>query len=343
MKTRTFVAVELTLLSAFALLLGHAAAGGSRAPAYVWATVVGLGLAAGLEWFATPVTAHWRHAREPEPTVESYFVDERGVKRPFPSLAADPASVALSVVVPAFNEERRLPRTLEETVAALEKRRERDAGATWEVIVVDDGSRDGTADVARAFTERHSAERVRLLRLARNHGKGGAVMKGVLRARGERVLMMDADGATRFSDLAALEASLADLARAHPDGGVVCGSRYHMQLADAALKRDPLRGFVSFVFHVLNSVLVPGGVRDTQCGFKLFSRAAARRIFPRQKMWGWSFDCELLFLARDLPVAEVAVQWTDVPGSTLSVVTASLEMTRDLLLLRAMYGSGLWR
>ena len=343
MRTRTFVQAEALVVSLLLALAGLYVVGAANPPPYVWLALVGLAAVVAVEWTLTPVTAHWRNAREPERAVESFFVDDEGKKRAFPSLVADPGTVSLSVVSPAFNEEKRLPRMLDETIGYLEKRRALDSGFSWEILIVDDGSRDATADVVLSFSKKFGSERVRLVRLAKNHGKGGAVMKGMLRARGKEILMIDADGATRFSDLERLEEALRRLYTVNPEGGAVFGSRFHMQQADAEHKREPLRGFVSFVFHLLVTTLVPGGVRDTQCGFKLFSRAAARRIFPRQKIWGWSFDCELLFLAGDLPVTEVAVFWVDVPGSKLSVVLASLEMARDIVLLRLLYGLGLWR
>jgi len=155
--------------------------------------------------------------------------------------------------------------------------------------------------------------------------------------------MADADGATRFADVENLEESMkrfpSDL------GGIVVGSRAHLMESDA-MRRTGIRAFVSETFNALFvSMLVPGSIRDTQCGFKLFSRAAARRIFPQQKFYGWSFDCELLFLARikfQLPVSEVAVYWVDVDGSKLIVVDASLEIARDVILMALLYGSRIW-
>ena len=123
------------------------------------------------------------------------------------------------------------------------------------------------------------------------------------------------------------------------------GSRAHL-IADEKTKRRGLRGFVSQAFQSLFvAILVPGGVRDTQCGFKLFSRRCARMIFPSQKLDGWAFDCELLFLARikyKFPVSEVAVDWVDMEGSKLSVLNASLEIARDILLMSFLYRTGLW-
>ena len=261
--------------------------------------------------------------------------------------------------------------------------------------MVDDGSSDRTAAEVLKYVEREGTDRLRLLVLPKNVGKGGAVKRvrrstsvcvrcgerslgtdarcsqGMMCGRGELLLMADADAATEISDFEKLERVLQELQHAEPPHmGVVVGSRAHLVNSDAVAKvrreresaihrcqstsqcthsliqsrqRAWYRNLPMHVFHFLVDNLCVRGIRDTQCGFKLFSRAAARRIFPRQKIWGWSFDCELLFLAGDLPVAEVAVFWVDVPGSKLSVVLASLEMARDIVLLRVMYGLGLWR
>jgi len=294
-------------------------------------------------WILYPLYLSFAVRGAPEAAVESFFVNETGAKKPFPSLQRDEGSVTLSVVVPAYNEQSRLPRMLDETIGYLERRRSRDAAFSWEVVVVDDGSKDQTMETALAYTKKYGSACVRVLQLAKNHGKGGAVMKGMLRARGDLLLMADADGATRIGDVERLEEAMAALLQTSR-GGFVVGSRFHMAHDDAA-RRTGVRGFVSMVFGIVVAFLVPGGVRDTQCGFKLMSRTAAREIIPRQKIWGWEFDCELIYLCVNvckMPVAEVAVHWVDVAGSKLSVVSATLEIVRDLVLMRVLYGLGVW-
>lgn len=254
--------------------------------------------------------------------------------------------VDLSVVVPAYNEEARLPGMLDETLSYLEARR---SPFSYEVIVVDDGSRDRTASIAFEYASR----RVRVHMMAQNAGKGAAVRAGMLSARGRRMLMADADAATAFDDVERLEAALGDGAdvavgsRAHlRDGGVVedggegkgKGGRVHTG-------RDGLRSFVSWVFNLV--VVYVGGVsgcRDTQCGFKLYSRRAARVAFEGQHLDRWAFDVENLYRvqAAGLKVVEVPVRWSEVPGSKLSVVKATINMMWDMLRMRYHYTVGSW-
>jgi dolichyl-phosphate beta-glucosyltransferase len=227
---------------------------------------------------------------------------------------------------------------LDETLAFLCARAETSPGFTFEVIVVDDGSSDNTADVAHSYTQRFSAERVRLLRLITNVGKGGAVRRGMLFARGERLLMADADAATVFGDVEKLENAMKVV-------DVAVGSRTHLKGRGAAEGRSALRGFISTVFNFF-VIFVAGvkGVKDTQCGFKLYTREAARVAFDGQQLKRWAFDVENLYRVQQagMRVVEVPVQWTEVPGSKLSVVKATINMVLDMLRMRACYTLGTW-
>ena len=185
--------------------------------------------------------------------------------------------------------------------------------------MVDDGSRDGTAGVAAAYARKHSAGAVRCIRLPRNSGKGAAVRRGALSARGAYVLFADADGATRFADVSRLEDAMRELG----GRGVVAGSRAHLQSTAAVARRSPLRNLLMHGFHAL--VRVGAGVsdvKDTQCGFKLFSRDVARLLFENCRLQRWAFDVELFILAKRLsiPVREVSVTWSEIPGSKVSFV-----------------------
>uniref|UniRef100_A0A087YD84 ALG5 dolichyl-phosphate beta-glucosyltransferase n=1 Tax=Poecilia formosa TaxID=48698 RepID=A0A087YD84_POEFO len=141
---------------------------------------------------------------------EKYFLTATGERKPFPSLH-DPFSRELSVVIPAYNEELRMPMMLDEAMQYLENRQKQNPTFTYEVIVVDDGSRDKTTEVALRYTNKYSADKVRVLTLVKNRGKGGAVRMGTLSSRGKLILMADADGATKFSDLDKVEAGLKDV------------------------------------------------------------------------------------------------------------------------------------
>ena len=207
--------------------------------------------------------------------------------------------LTLSVVIPAFNEEQRIGPTLEELASYLGAR-----GWGFEILVVDDGSTDGTVALCQRLAVRWPA--LRVLATAPNRGKGHAVRVGMQAARGAFVLMTDADGSTPPSELPRLLRPLF-LGRA----AIAIGSRY---LPGAAPADQPLwrRLWSRAVNLVIRSTLCPG-VRDTQCGFKVFTAAAARQLFSRATVDGWAFDLEVLALARRLRlrVAEVPVAWKD--------------------------------
>ncbi|KNE68708.1 hypothetical protein AMAG_19860 [Allomyces macrogynus ATCC 38327] len=276
----------------------------------------------------------------------------------------DPVPLAaISVVVPAYNEQTRLPAMLDEAFTYLLA--ERRTPSSFEILVVDDGSKDQTVAVALATAHRwrrqHGARdwRLAVVRLPRNAGKGGAVRVGLRAARAELVLFADADGATRFADVEKLVAavpgradggvswpSTVDKARAWPPA-VVVGSRAHLVSTDAVVKRSWLRNLLMYAFHWVLWLLA-GPLRDvgdTQCGFKLLTRDAARVVAPALHVRGWIFDIELLLLARALtfPVVEVAVSWHEVDGSKVSLMTDSVRMLLDLLVIRVSYMVGRWK
>lgn len=228
----------------------------------------------------------------------------------------------LSIVIPAFNEEGRLAPTVRGAVACVRER-----GTDAEVIVVDDGSRDGTS----ALVQRLAAElrEVRLVRLAANHGKGYAVRSGVLNATGELVLFADADGATPWDQLARLEAAIASGA------DVAIGSRA-LDSADTRVQARWYRRLIGRSFHRFVELLTIRGFKDTQCGFKLFRGPVAQDLFARMRMDGFSFDVEVLLMAQrgGHRVVEVPVNWVHQPGSRVSLVRDSLRMLRDLFVIR---------
>jgi len=232
---------------------------------------------------------------------------------------------ALSVVVPAFNEQDRLPRTLERITSHLGRR-----GGAYEVLVVDDGSRDATA--ARA-----EAAGAIVLRNEGNRGKGFAVRRGMLAARGARRLMTDADLSTPIEELDRLSARM--------DEGcdVVIGSRA-MAGARIEVRQPWYRENTGRLFNLFVRALAVPGVRDTQCGFKLFSAAAAGDVFSATRLDGFSFDVEALFLARrkGYRIAEVPVLWRNDAASRVSLVRGFLAFP-DLLRIRANDWTGRYR
>ena len=228
----------------------------------------------------------------------------------------------LSVVIPAYNEAIRLPPTLERVCSYLQERFPEDGG--FEVIVVDDGSRDATAAVAEAWE--HPA--VRVLKMGENRGKGAALRCGVLASSGERVLLCDADLSTPIEDLESLERH-ADRAE------VVLGSR--STTGSNVTRRQPIyREMMGKTFNLLIRTLGMTALRDTQCGFKLLQGKAARELFEELTVERFAFDVELVLLAGDrgLGIAEVGVRWENSPSSRVDPFTDSLGMFWDVLRLR---------
>jgi dolichyl-phosphate beta-glucosyltransferase len=224
--------------------------------------------------------------------------------------------VELSVVIPAYNEAARVAPGLLRAGAYLRSR-----GVTHELLVVDDGSRDGTAEVA-------AAAGARVLRHARNRGKGAAVRTGVLASGGARVLLSDADFSTPIEELEKLESYLqgADL---------VLGSR---ALADSTVtaRQPAYRELMGKSFNLLIRLLGVRGFQDTQCGFKLVRGEAARALCAEMAIDGFAYDVELIWLAlrRGLRVIEVGVRWANSLDSRVDPIRSSLGMIRDVLLIR---------
>lgn len=253
--------------------------------------------------------------------------------------------VSISVVVPAYNEEYRLPHMLDETLTYLESRAAASPLAfSYEVIVVDDGSTDGTyasALASRPTKLTHGVNELRVMQLSKNRGKGFAVRAGMLVARGHLLLMADADGATSIRDLDRLEKALD---RCGENGTqIVFGSRHHLK-DEALTKRAWYRNFLMVAFHFVVSALVGGPIHDTQCGFKLFHASVGKHMFASLHLYRWAFDIELVIFARILGkrIAEVPVTWVEMPGSKLNLVTGATTMLRDIVLVQVLHFLGVW-
>lgn len=278
---------------------------------------------------------------------------------PVPSIFGNPTKT-LSLIVPAYNEEDRLGATMDETLSYLQRRRDKEGPHfTYEIIIVDDGSTDKTVRVGFDYVRKYGFDTVRVLRVTKNKGKGHAVKRGMLIARGETCLLMDADGATRVTDLEKLEEALAKTATAGTAAagqracsvssaslsqllGVVVGSRSHLAKA-ASVKRTWIRNFLMHGFHLLVMFVAGPQIKDTQCGFKLFTRRAAAILFSNQHLQRWCFDVELIYLAHALgiPVVEVNVNWTEMPGSKIKF-TSILHMAFEMLTVKVSYQMKLW-
>ncbi len=226
----------------------------------------------------------------------------------------------LSIVIPAYNEAERLPIYLPQVIDYAQ-RLEGEA----EVIVVDDGSLDGTPEYVKEVMESHDC--LRLLALESNQGKGAAVRRGVLEAKGRFVLFADADGATPILEADGL------LAVAESGVEVVIASR---KAVGRDVDRSFFRDLMGAAFYRVTNLLAVPGIADTQCGFKLFRRVAAQRLFPLMTETGWAFDVEVLFLAQKFGMAiqEVPVRWTAIEGSKVNPIRDAIKMFGAVLRIR---------
>lgn len=238
-------------------------------------------------------------------------------------------SPRLSIVIPAYNEQRRLPPTLDQCLSFLEA-----YPHEWELIIVNDGSADRTSQVVQEYHAREP--RVRLLDSGANFGKGHAVKSGMLASRGELRLFMDADGATHLREVLRL---LDAMDRTGAE--VAFGSR---ALGGTQVRTRWYRKLPGRIFNLAVNLLILPGIADTQCGFKLFTARAADAIFPRQTYHRFSFDLELLYLARRqrLGLVEVPVDWTNIPGSKVNVLRDGMLMLRDAINIRLAARRGVY-
>lgn len=230
--------------------------------------------------------------------------------------------ITYSIIIPAYNEEERLGPTLEYVLAYVHQQ-----GWDAEIIVVDDGSRDNTANLVQEFAQRDSI--IRLIENRENRGKGYSVASGMLHARGEILIFSDAD-------LAAPIEELPELLRALSNGAdIAIGSRW-LKTELQTQRQSVSRQFLGRIFNRLLRLVLNLQFKDTQCGFKVFTRRAARTIFPLQRIERWGFDPEVLFLANQFGfrVDEVPVRWADKPGTRIQPVADGLRMFQEMVRIR---------
>ena len=227
-----------------------------------------------------------------------------------------------SIVIPAYNERARIPATLESVVSCVRRR-----GWPAEVVVVNDGSRDGTADVVRAFAA-HAPE-VRMMENPGNRGKGYSVRAGLLRSFGEIVMFTDADLSAPIEEAEGLFAAIEDGA------DIAIGSRWLER--GRQTHRQPLyRQFFGRCFNAVTRAVMGLPFADTQCGFKAFTRGAAQTVFQLQTIDRWGFDPEILFIAlkRGYRITEVPVSWAHDERSRISYLKDGMRMLQDIAQVR---------
>ncbi len=230
----------------------------------------------------------------------------------------------VSVVIPAYNEQRVIGETITEVIEYLEGR-----GLDYELIVVSDGSTDNTLKIAKKKSSGN--DRVKVLENKNRSGKGFTVRKGALAARGSIIAFTDADLSYPISEL---EKPLSLILK--QDAHLAIGSRT-VRGADIEVPLSPLRKVMSRVFNVFVRLIAFGGIGDTQCGFKAFSSEAAEAVFSRQTMTGFSFDVELIYIARKLgfKVVEFPIHWAkSSPSSSVNPLSDSAGMFIDILRIR---------
>lgn len=226
----------------------------------------------------------------------------------------------LSIVIPAHNEERRLPATLAQALAFLE-----DQPYSSEVLIVENGSQDRTLEIANSFAAQHPMFRV--LQETRR-GKGLAVRRGILEAHGEFRFMCDADFSMPISEVNRF------LPPALEGADVAIGSR---EAPGAVRYNEPTyRHLGGRLINTMIRLMILPGLQDTQCGFKCFRAAAAEDLFTCQTLPGWSFDIEILYIARQrgYRIAELPIPWYFNPESKLNAVQDAFQMTLDILSIR---------
>ena len=239
------------------------------------------------------------------------------------STDVSPLTPLLSVVVPAYNEAERLGASLTRMMAYFQAQ-----PYDFEILVVDDGSADATAAIAREFTAQEP--RIRLLSYAQNRGKGYAVRHGMLQAVGQRVLFCDADLATPIEEVEKLIAAL--------DAGadIAIGSR-DVKGSELLKRQSPIRELGGRAFNQMVQALAVPGIHDTQCGFKLFTQSASQRIFSLCQVDHFAFDVEVLYLAvkfSGLRVTEVPVRWAHQEGSKVRFFRDATRMVKTLFRIR---------
>lgn len=205
----------------------------------------------------------------------------------------------LSVIIPVYNEEKRFPKTIVKVIDFLAKQ-----NYESEIIIVNDGSTDKTVDLVKSFSLKYPI--IKLVSYTHNAGKGCAVKKGMLSAKGERRLFMDVDGSTPVSEVEKL------LPYFEQGYGVVIGSR-RVKGSQISSDQSWYRLLLGWVFRNMVNIILPLGIIDSQNGFKMFSAKSANEIFGKQTINGWAFDVQILYIAKKAgyKIKEVPISWAD--------------------------------
>ena len=252
----------------------------------------------------------------------------------FPLFESSPNDgVFLTLVFPAYNEEKRLAPALSKSINFFKTK-----PFKYEIIIVNDGSKDKTYELIQSQMKLYPDVDIIGVTYDKNGGKGYAVRTGMKFARGEYILMLDSDGATDIRDFDQLFEKVKD-----KDFALAIGSR-------KVIAEKANRAWYRNIMGVVNNIIVRkmigvGEIKDTQCGFKLFTKKAANVIFSNLHLVRWAFDVEMLYIARNtgITVTEVAVNWEEIDGSKLVVLPATVSFFRDYFAILVFYNTGFWK
>lgn len=229
----------------------------------------------------------------------------------------------ISIVIPAYNEERRIKQTLQKILKFFKKK-----NIEFEIIVVSDGSADNTVKIVRSFKNKL----IRIIDYKRNYGKGYCVRKGMLEAKGDIILFSDADLSTPIKEI--------DKFITYFDQGydVVIGSRV-LKDSDIKIRQPFYREWLGRIFNFVVQMIAIKGIKDTQCGFKAFTHSAAKKIFNLQKLNGFSFDVEALYIGEKLGyrIKEVGVTWVNSDSSKVNPLKDSIKMFKDVIKIKKLH------
>jgi len=230
----------------------------------------------------------------------------------------------ISIIIPAYNEERRILPTLEKVYGYFSEKRKMD----FEIIVVDDGSKDNTEKVIKNFAK-DKFERVKLIKHRKNKGKGAAVKTGVLEARGDLILFTDADLSTPIEEFEKLKKTI------ERGYDIVIGSR-GLPESKIVVPQPWYRRYIGRLFPLFVRLIVMKNIRDTQCGFKMFKKKIAKELFANLETSGFAFDVEILFraLKKNYSVKEIPIIWINSPASKVTFLKGPIKMLKDLFKMK---------
>jgi dolichyl-phosphate beta-glucosyltransferase len=239
-------------------------------------------------------------------------------------------NLPLSIVLPCYNEEKRLEPTLSQSLNYIES----NIRGPFEVVFVNDGSTDRTQDLLEAAKQRFGRLRIQIVSYTPNRGKGHAVRAGVLQARGDKILVMDSDFSIELSEMSTFMDALDEV-------DVAVGTKKH-QLTQTVIQQSPLRKFLGKGFTVLTNLLLGLRFTDITCGLKGFRGRAGRDIFERQRINRWSYDSETLFLAKKLGyrIIEIPVRWHHEERSKVSPYLDTVRSFKELMAILFNYYAG---